>query len=117
MYYPSENTHEDMFTVMPLPYSNSEQKTALTLLEQIQGLKEEALREPSLKKILELSIDEKHGTMVVTGANGPIKVFSDTRKLLLIKTAHEGKAHFKINRLKKGRYLLEAEHQFFEFVR
>lgn len=67
--------------------------------------------------MLELVIDENEGTMEVSGANGPIKIFSEQRKLLLIQTAVGGKALFNVSHLKKGRYILEAAHQFFEFVR
>lgn len=97
--------------------SNEINKTALTLLEQFQYLANEKPTQENSKKMVEMVIDEKAGTMVVNGVQGPVKIFSHSRKLLLICTAVNNQAHFKIGHLKKGRYLLEAEHQFFEFVR
>jgi len=97
--------------------SNNDNRTALKLLEQIQGVTEAALQENATKKMIELVIDEKEKTMIVSGASGPVKVFSHAKKLLLIQTASNNQAQFKISHLKKGRYFLEAEHQFFEFVR
>lgn len=91
-------------------------KTALTLLENIQRTTDEELEDKSAKMV-KLVIDEKAGTMEVSGVNGPVKVFNKSRKLILIRTAKNNKAQFKIGKLKKGRYILEAEHQFFEFVR
>ena len=95
---------------------NEVNKTALNLLEQIQGITNETSTEKT-QKMVELVIDEKAGTLIVSGIQGPVKIFSNTRKLLLIRTAQGNQAHFKIGHLKKGRYILEAEHQFFEFVR
>ena len=85
-------------------------------MEHIQRLTSDETKEQS-QKTVELVIDEKRDIMTVSGVRGPVKIFSKTRKLLLICTAQENKAHFNIKNLKPGRYLLEAEHQFFEFVR
>ncbi|SEA06366.1 hypothetical protein SAMN05192529_10793 [Arachidicoccus rhizosphaerae] len=113
---PLEGLQVKSFTSV-LQGSNKEDRTALKLLKQIQGVAEATTPENTNKKMIELVIDEKENTMIVSGASGPVKVFSHARKLLLIQTAKDNQAHFKISQLKKGRYFLEAEHQFFEFVR
>lgn len=95
---------------------SQDHKTAFNLLEQLHNTVDTQPQE-NTKKMIELVIDEKTGTMVVSGASGPVKIFNSSRKLLLIKTAQDKQAAFKISHLKKGRYLLEAEHQFFEFVK
>lgn len=97
--------------------SSNDNKTALNLLEQVQSITNTSIQENTTKKMIELVIHEKENTMIVSGVTGPVKIFSHNRKLLLIQTASDNRATFKISNLKKGRYLLEAEHQFFEFVR
>ena len=95
---------------------SKDSETALNLLERLHNT---GITQPqeSTKKTIELVIDEKAGTMIVNGATGPVKIFNSSNKLLLIQTAKDNQAIFKIGHLKAGRYLLEAEHLFFEFVK
>lgn len=110
-----DDPRTDNFTSI-LQGGSKDSKTALNLLEHLHNAVE-IQPEENTKKMIELVIDERAGTLVVSGASGPVKIFSSARKLLLIQTAQDNQAAFKISHLKKGRYLLEAEHQFFEFVK
>ena len=96
---------------------NIHHKTAIDLYGETKQQNNDASSAALSRHNIILAINEKEETIEVTGVRGPVKIFSHSRKLLLIRTAEDNHVFFKIGHLKKGRYLLEAEHKFFEFVR